>query len=109
MIWESPGAYPKQATSRSWLVGFVPLILLVTRQPYCSQHTTALGSFFTTWRVVGSVRQEIVVSAVEVRSDREVEVIEDAVEDEADQTHPLPSQRATKKAASLRNALNRSG
>jgi len=90
-------------------INFPSPILLLARQPYGSQHSTVAGDFSVTWRVADSAHRVVAVSAAAGRSVREVEVIEDAAEDEADQTRPRMSQRAMKKETSSRNALSRFG
>ena len=86
-----------------------PLILLLARQPYGVQHDTVAGNFCVIWRVADLAHHEVAVSVAEGRSVLEAEGIVDAAEDEADQTRPRISQRATRKATNLRNGLNRFG
>ena len=75
---------------------------------YAAANSVA-GDFYTTWRVADLAHREVAVSVAEDRIVREVEAIVDAVEEEADQTRLRMSQRAMRKATSLRNALSRSG
>lgn len=106
-----PKAYPKQviaivagrdATDLVSLTScFEAALRLLTKH--------ALGNFFATWRVADLARQGTAVFAAGGRSVREGGVTEGVAEDEADQTHLLPHQRATKKEINLRNALNRFG
>jgi hypothetical protein len=112
MVWESPKAYPKRVTSRSRLDASDNIInsfssIQFVGQPYGFRFDTYLRDIPETWRA-GLTHQSDVVSAVEGRSVREVEVTEVAVEDEADQTRPPLSQRVTKKGVSLQNASSRS-
>ena len=90
-------------------INFDLSILLLARQPHGSQHDTIAGDFCITWRAVALPHREVAASVAEVRSVREAEDIEDGAGDEADQTRPRISRRATKKGINLRNVLNRSG
>ena len=106
VIWESPKTYPKQVTSR--FARRYDQFHFVNSVAPAAVNIVA-GDFYTIWRVADLARHEVAVSAAEDRTVREVEAIVDAAEDEADQTRLRIFQHATKKAISLRNALNRSG